>query len=196
MNTTTYQRRPQQRSEQKSQYPQQRVHLVDKIRKEAYNFQSEDHPAREAIKQCLGSHVITAVVDEDVQTLATMKHVDGLVAFLCTLVKDGRAIAQGRGSVVIGPNNRFIGRAIASALNSSLADAAIRATKVLDTFRGKSEDKDSYEAAEPATDKQQEYLRQLIHSNIESEDEREKWESQLNELTKSEASKAIENFKR
>ncbi len=35
-----------------------------------------------------------------------------------------------------------------------------------------------------------------MHVEIENEDERERWESQLTELTKSEASKAIENFKR
>lgn len=195
MNTATYPRRPQQRSVQPSQ-PPQKVHPIDRIRKENYNLQNEHHPAREAIEQCLGNHTLTAVVEEDLQSLAAMKHVDGLVAFLCTLVKDGRVISQGRGSVVIGPNNRFIGRAIGSAFNSALADAAIRATKVLDTFRAKTEGDDNYDSPELATDKQREYLRQLIHSNIENEDEREKWESQLSELTKSEASKAIENFKR
>lgn len=160
-------------------------------------MRGEEHPAREAIQQCLGNHTLTAVIEEDMTTLATMKHIDGLVAFLCTLTKDGKVISQGHGSVVLGPNNRFIQRAIASAFNSALADAVIRATKVLDTFRGKTEGEDSYnDVSEPATEKQRDYLRQLIYTNVDNDDERERWESQLTELTKSEASKAIENFKK
>ncbi len=163
------------------------------MRQEMFNLQDPKHPVREHIDACLGHHTLTAVVEEDMQTLAAMKHVEGLVAFLCTLVKDGKVIAQGRGSSVLGPNSKFIQRAIGSAFNSALADAAIRATKVLDTFRGKTaadvED-------EPATEKQRDYLRQLIHTNVEDEEEREQLEAQIPEMTKSEASQAIENFRR
>lgn len=195
---TRYQRRSPEPVQQRPAYrPQQKpVHPVDRIRQEMSNLQDPKHPAREAIEASLGHHTLTAVVEEDLQTLAAMKHVEGLVAFLCTLVKDGKVISQGRGSVVLGPNNRFIQRAIGSAFNSALADAAIRATKVLDTFRGKPVGEGEGYEEEKATDKQREYLRQLIHTNIEDEEERERWESQLSELTKSEASKAIENFKR
>lgn len=160
-----------------------------------FNLQDPKHPVREHIDTCLGHHALTAVVEEDMQTLAAMKHVEGLVAFLCTLVKDGKVIAQGRGSSVLGPNSKFIQRTIGCAFNSALADAAIRATKVLDTFRGKTAAEEQLED-EPATEKQRDYLRQLIHTNVEDEEEREQLEAQLPEMTKSEASKAIENFKR
>ena len=152
-------------------------------------------PVRDEVEAILGSHVLTAVIEEDLQTLAAMKHVDGLIAFLCTLLKDGKVISQGRGSAVLGPNSKFIKRTVASAFNSALADASIRATKVLGTFLGTTHD--AYEdAPDLATDKQREFLRQLVHQNIEDEDERERWESQISELTKSEASKAIESFRR
>lgn len=151
-------------------------------------------PVRDEVEAILGSHVLTAVIEEDLQTLAAMKHVDGLVAFLCTLLKDGKVISQGRGSAVLGPNSKFIKRTVASAFNSALADASIRATKVLGTFLGTTHD--AYEVEELATEKQREYLRQLVHQNVEDEDERERWESQLSELTKAEASKAIESFRR
>lgn len=173
------------------------VHPADQIRKKAYDFRGETHPVREIIKKCLGTHALTAVVEEDIQTLGTMKDVEGLVAFLCTLVKDGRVIAQGRGSSVISPTNRFIQRAVACAFNASFADAAIRSSKVLDTFRGKTGiSEEEYPVDEPATDRQREFLRQLVHTNIADEEELERWESQIGEFTKAEASKAIESFKR
>lgn len=151
-------------------------------------------PVRTEIESILGSHSLTAIIEEDLQTLATMKHVDGLVAFLCTLLKDGRVISQGRGSAVLGPSSKFIKRTVASAFNSALADASIRATKVLGTFLGTA--RDEQEAVEAATEKQRDYLRQLVHQNIEDDDERERWESQISELTKVEASRAIESFRR
>ena len=176
------------------------VSPLQQMRKQAFNVRSEKHPAREEIEKLLGSHSITAVVEEDLQTLTAMKGVDGIIAFLVTLTKDGRVISQGRGSAVLNPMNRFISRTIACAFNSALSDAVIRATKVLDTFRTKTESdavEEAYKSdgSEPATDKQRDYLRQLVQINC-SEEERERWEDQLSEISKSEASKAIESFKR
>ena len=173
---------------------------VQTMRRNALNVQSAKHPAREEIEKCLGSHTLTAVVEEDIQTLAAMPQVDGLIAFLCTLTKDGRVIAQGRGNAVLSPTNRYISRAIACAFNSALSDSVIRATKVLDTFRPEADKEAAEEAykeytSEPATEKQRDYLTQLVQINCE-EDERERWLSQITsgELTKDEASRAIAQF--
>lgn len=46
---------------------------------------------------------------------------------------------------------------------------------------------------ELATDKQKNYLRELINLNCEEAD-REHWESQIDDLTKEEASEAIQRF--
>lgn len=117
-------------------------HPAQVPRKKAYDTQDKKHPAREEISKCLGSHNITAVVEEDMQTLTALQHVEGLVAFLVTITRDGKAISQGRGSAVLNPMNRFISRTVASAFNSALADAVIRATRVLDTLRPKTEGED------------------------------------------------------
>ena len=167
----------------------------------------EEHPAREMIQKLTGSYTLTAIVEEDKATLNTMKHVDGLISFLCTLSKEGRVISQGRGSSVLSPNNRFVTRSINLAFNSSLADAVIRA-KVLDTFRTNAEELgasvalgEAYRApqgeeSQPATDKQKAYLRQLLSLNVEDGGEREKLEAQVDELTKDEASHAIKAYAR
>lgn len=46
-----------------------------------------------------------------------------------------------------------------------------------------------------ATEKQQEFLRQLIHINIEDRDEQERYTSQPSELTKQEASRMSASFR-
>lgn len=196
-NQTTYRRR---NVVSPYQLKPQQPHPVEQMRAAAYNTQDKAHPVRALIQNCLGEHVIKAVVEEDLQTLATLKGVDGLIAFLCTLTtQDGRVLAQGRGSAVLGPNTRFLSKTVACAFNSCISDAAIRSTRVLDNLRDKSEveieeaARDSESA--PATEKQCQFLKQLIRK-IEDRAERENWEIRLGELTKSEASRAIETFKR
>ncbi|MGD0328452.1 MAG: hypothetical protein ABSB00_01920 [Minisyncoccia bacterium] len=171
-------------------------HPIELMRAKVYDLQDKENPIRSEIDKCLGTHTIKAVVEEDLQTLNLMG-VDGLVSFLCTMTKDGRVLSQGRGSAMIGPTNKFFGRAIACAFNSALADAAIRASKVLDLIRDKSGAEESYgdSASEPATEKQLEYLRQLIQVKVTDDSQRRQWEEQLGELTKDAASAAIQSFK-
>ena len=45
-----------------------------------------------------------------------------------------------------------------------------------------------------ASDKQKSYLRELIRSNVFDEGKRKYWESQINQLTKDEASEKIQSF--
>jgi hypothetical protein len=162
------------------------------------------HPVREEINRVIGTYNLTAIIREDTQTLTAMKHVGGMIAFICSLSRDGKIIAEGRGATVIGPNNKWLTRAVESAFNSALSDAVIRSTKVLGTFLATSGSAISLEEAyreveaqknaEPATDKQISYLRQLIQSNIEDDHERDQWESLLTDMSKREACAAIEQF--
>ena len=153
----------------------------------------QENPVRELMQKCLGTHSLVAVVEEDMQTLTAMKDTEGLICFLCTLTKDGRVISQGRGTALLNPSGRFINRTVHSAFNSALADAVIRATKVLDTFRS-NDARETAEASQPATDRQKTYLRELVSLKVDDESERERWESQLDALTKEEASSAIRRF--
>ncbi|MBI2612794.1 hypothetical protein HYW59_03240 [Candidatus Kaiserbacteria bacterium] len=169
------------------------------------SVQDKKHPLREVIEKCIGTHDLRVVVEEDFSTISAMKR-DDVVAFICSIVREGKVLSQGRGSVILPSSGRFLTRSVHSAFNSSIADAAIRATKVLDTFRCGNETNtvspigEAYRAKEdeesaPATDRQKSYLRELIQINLD-EDEREKWESQLGELTKQEASRMIASFQR
>ena len=91
--------------------------------------------------------------------------------------------------------NRFIVRNINFAFNASLVDAVVRSTKIQDVFRPDAVPHPWTDTGEAdvATPKQVEYIRQL--AQVLDESSREHIESQLSELTKSEASKMIESFR-
>jgi hypothetical protein len=173
------------------------VHPIEQLRKESRDVQNTQHPARKIIESCLGSFSIQAVVEEDSQTLNTMGGTEGLISFLCTLTKDGRVLSQGRGSSILSPAsaNRYIQRSIACAYNSAFSDAAIRASKVLDTLRNCTGEPASEPTNEPATQKQLDYLLQLIRENVTNDIERERMEQEARRFTKEQASRAIESFR-
>ena len=168
-----------------------------------YKKESKD-PVREEINKLLGTYEFTAIFEEDTQTASTLKDVPGLIAFLCTIKKGDRIIGQGRGTTVINQINRFIVRTINYAFNASLVDAMVRSTKVLDMFRpdatrhpwGGSDNIDSPKEPVNITDKQKNYLTELIQLNVADESERDNWISQIGEFTKQEASEAIQTFAR
>ncbi len=172
---------------------------------------AESDTVREEINKLLGTFEFSATFEVDTQTATTLKHIPGLIAFLCTIKKGDKVIGQGRGTTVINQVNRFIVRTINFAFNAALIDAVVRSTKILDVFRpdavqhpwteASPAPSNTYkvqegEASDIATPKQIDYLRQLIQINVEGDDEREGMESQLSELTRSEASKMIESFRR
>lgn len=128
-----------------------------------------------------------------------MKHVEGLVAFLCSIKKDGALIGQGRGSAVLNPQNRFMHRAIRAAFNSSIVDATVKATKVFDTLAASIQvAKAGLElesgVSEGITDRQKSYLLELIQTRVADKEDREQWMSQIDGLSKEDASLAIQQF--
>lgn len=193
MNNTAYKRSIP------SPFPQ-----IRSMKHNPFNAPPQKHPVREELDKVLGQYSLTALIEEDTSTLSSMKHVNGLISFLCTLMMNGKVIAIGRGNSVLGPNNRYLTRTIQYAVNSAVVDSIMQATKIMGTFLGGSNVgialDEAYKAkgmqeSEPATDKQLNYLKQLIQINVSDEEERERWESQLHELTKDEASDAIASFR-
>lgn len=164
---------------------------------------------RDEMKKLIGVYEFTASIEEDLQTTSTLSQVPNLCAFICTLKMGDKILAQGRGATAINQINKFIVRNITFAFHGALVDAVVRSTKIQDSFRpdatphpwseANSASPSSYSADAPdtsiATPKQVEYLRQLISVNMD-EGERENMEAQLSEMTKQEASKMIESFRR
>ena len=150
------------------------------------------------MKKLLGTYHFTATFEEDIQTTNTFKSINGLTAFICTLKQGDNVIGQGRGTGVINQMNRFVTRTISFAYNSAFIDAAVRASKLQDIFRPDSSPhpwSEEVEMDEAATPKQIDYLRQLIHINVDDTEELDRLDSQLSDLTKHEASEMIKSFK-
>jgi len=182
------------------------THPATVLRERAFDVNNDKHPARSLIQKCIGTYDIQAIVEEDISTAVSMKQTKGLICFLCTLVdKNGRILAQGRGSTILNSTNKYIQRAISCAFNSAVADSVLRATRVLDTFRSPTDQEidDAYrqkgivearEASKGITEKQEVYLKQLISQNIADKDAREEYLNQIPDLTKADASALIQGY--
>lgn len=155
-------------------------------------------PVQNEVAKRIGEYKLVATFTEDTETKQTFKHVPGLIAFLCTLQKDGNVIAVGRGSAFLSRMNRYIERTIDTAFNASLVDAVVRGTKVIDALNSgpltsPQEIGTPYTGFDGITDKQKSYLETLI-GNLGDEEQQE-WLNRLDVMTRDEASAAISLLK-
>ena len=190
----------------------------------AFDVQNVKHPARQEVLKNIGKYELTAEFTEDSQTLSLFKHIPGLIAYICTLsnTKTGSILGQGRGTAVLSKINRYVDRSVAVARNASLIDSVVRAAKGMEALSlGTNDQGDGATPIEtirearpiytglelpetfnekPSTQKmistkQKEYLRGLV-AKIKDEFQREKWLSELDNLSSSEASEAIQSLKK
>ena len=161
-----------------------------------------NHPAViEEIQKNLNTHVFTATFKEDMETLNALKR-PGVVAFVCELKRGSEIVAYGRGMSVLNRMNKYIERTVRTAFNSSLINAIIQSTKVIDTLSVSTSEPTSGQQymleenrlPEPASEKQKAYLVQLVQKNVSDEREREQWELEIDGFTKEEASEHINSF--
>ncbi len=171
----------------------------------SFDYSNPKNPVHQEIKKNVGTFNFTATIEQDTQTLNRFKHIKGLIAFLCTLKRDGKVIGEGRGSATLNQMNKFIERTIRYAFNASLIDAIVRSVKSLDTLTIEPnklqatpfsvKDLDKKETTEMITDNQKRYLTELVYTNVTDDESIAKWENNLRDFTKVEASEAIQNFK-
>src|SRR3989344_1987016 len=101
------------------------------MRNRPYDIQNNS-VVQEEIKKNIKTYSLTAEFTEDIQTLQAFKHINGVIAFLCTLKKDGQVIGFGRGMSVISSQNRFLEKAVTFSANAALIDSVVRASKIID----------------------------------------------------------------
>src|SRR3989344_3365856 len=171
-------------------------HPVRVAMEKTLDTQSESHPIRQEVRKLCGTYNLSATFSEDTGTLSTLK-TPGLIAVQCILSKDGRPVGIGHGSSIISRINSGIERIIFSCLNGALMSAANSACKSLDILRLEN----VYEGAgverdDSINDREKSYLPELVHTDITDEDEKSRWESQVDGLTRSEASEAIQSLRR
>jgi hypothetical protein len=178
-------------------------------RREVFDVTNKNHPVREIIGRYTNSSInLTLSFEEDRETVSKLKN-DSIVAFTCIIRKGDRILGIGRGHSSLSPVNKYLERTVYTALNYSMIDSLSKATRVLDAFHtGQNlplqsmvepvvskgyEMRDSY-SSDKISEKQKSYLQELISMNVD-EDEREGMLTQLDDLTRSEASDMIQSFK-
>lgn len=157
----------------------------------------------EAVKAKIGTVNITAEILEDLDTIQTLG-IPNVVAFMCKISVAGRVVAIGRGSSIITPSFKVIERVVGSAFSSALIDGLVRSARSIESLNlttripnsRSPELKAHYEEpeSEPATEKQINYLRQLINTRIADEVERETRLCALEGISKDDASDMIQAF--
>lgn len=176
----------------------------------AFNVQDSRSPVRKELLKAIGSHSFRCELSEDTQALALFKK-PGLIAFVATISRgnSGEVLGQGRGVAIIDSSNRYFVKAIQAAASAALVDSMVKSTKLfnlLDTV-ATTTDKDVPETAigeayqakesdgfEHASEAQCQYLQQLIQVNVEDDSERDKLISGIEEMSRSEASSAIQSY--
>ena len=144
-------------------------------------FQTRERdPIREELLKNIGEFSLSITVEEDEETALLFKHIPGFVAYRTIVKKDNHIIGIGTGSAVLNRLNKFIERTIRFAYTSSLIDAMVKSTKILDALYI-TPDRQKQEV-EPATDKQKSYLKKLLGPKAGTE---------IEKLTKDQASEKI-----
>jgi len=159
------------------------------------NIQNDNHPVQDFVRQNLGSYTFKATFLSDKNTLQTLK-IPGMVAFLCVLRCGDQVLAEGRSMTVVSEMNKFYERSLIYAKGQSLLDAIAKGSKILDLIQNDSNPHQnttvSFNQKERGmtggiTEKQKNYLLQLLRSNQASEEEIE----EVDGLSKDEAAEKI-----
>lgn len=176
-------------------------------KKPPFDFSARNHPVRLEIERHVGEYGLVATIKEDAETKNLLRHVSGLVAFVCTITHNGKTIGVGRSNVVINEKSKYFDRIISSAWGYSLIDAISKMTRTIDNLRNDPVQQtretnamfdEAYEARQTSeemiTDRQKAFLSELIHTKVDSEAERSRLESEIDEYSKADASKLIQRF--
>jgi hypothetical protein len=156
----------------------------------------EVHPIKAEIKKNLGTFTFTATFEEDREAIEAFKN-EGLIAYRCILATpDGRTLGIGHGLNVLSQENRYLSKSVRWAYSGALIAAVTNAVKFPDLSGNPTQDFGANEIASAfmATDKQKSYLKELI-MGLPEEDGREELMSNLDTMSKEDASELIQQLK-
>lgn len=176
-----------------------------------FDISARNHPVRREILKHVGKINLSVDFREDTETVR-MLNISGLIAFVCTIEQNGKVIGIGRSNAILSETSKYFDRVIQSASNYSLVDAISKLIRTVDTLRTDTSKQsydyekeamldDAYKVKDPhdagmISEKQKKFLLELIHTNIQNEDERRLRESQVDDFTREEASRAIQAFQK
>jgi len=163
-----------------------------------FQARQKSDPVQEAVEQNIGKFLLEISIEEDRETALQLKDLPGpIIAYKCTIRKGSQVLGIGRGSNILSKINKWVDRSVRYTLNASIIDSMIQSVKALDVLYLKENGEVLTQETigiDYASDKQKSYLRELIRANIFDEGKRKYWESQIEQLTKDEASEKIQSF--
>jgi len=154
------------------------------------------HPIKAEIAKNVGSFTFVARFEEDREAIDAFKN-EGLIAYRCILsTPDGRTLGIGHGLNVLSQENRYLSKSVKWAHSGALIAAVTNAVKFPDLSGNPTSDFGANEIASVfmATEKQKSYLKELI-MGLPEEDEREELLSNLDSMSKEDASELIQQLK-
>ena len=157
---------------------------------------------------------LTAIFERDDNALEMLSEVKNLVAFVCVLTKNNVVAGQGRGADTLARNSNDANKTLKMAQKRAYIDAVIRTTGLSDIFTQDIEDMNLEEITENSnqqscdlpeknlcienpteenmiTEKQRNFLADLIYQRTVDEEDRERELSMIEGLSKYDASELI-----
>ena len=177
--------------------------------KSALDVNSKLHPVHREVLKHTGVINLVAEVREDTQMISDLK-IPGVVAFVCFLKIGNELVGVGRSTAVINGNaTKFFEKTVLYCKNAAIIDSVVKSVKILDSLQPNVNNQpnpdiklkldESYQVKEVegsddgATEKQLNYLRTLIKTNV-AENKRNEMEKQIAGYSRDEASFAIQQF--
>lgn len=158
----------------------------------------EAHPIKAEIAKNIGSFTFTATFEEDRETIKAFNN-EGLIAYKCVLSHEGRIIGIGRGLNVLSQENRYLTKSVKWAYSGALISAVSNAVKFPDLSGKPTADyglnNNDLVSSFMATEKQKDYLKELIDMNVSDDDERNQLLDNLDAMSKEDASELIGQLK-
>lgn len=188
---------------QRRQYFMERLLPTLKENLDFYNIRGRRSLGKSGSEKLCSIYSLTATFTRDNETMTAFQSIPGLIAYTCTLYRAGEVMGQGRGASTLEKNDNDPNKTIKMAQKSAYIDATIRATGLSDLFSQDLEDMPSVSCptveedkkVEPSiTPRQRELLTSLIKRHSHNEEEKRNWLSELEGMTKAEASDQISSF--
>jgi len=157
----------------------------------------EVHPIKAEIAKNIGSFTFVARFEEDREAIDAFKN-EGLIAYRCLLsTPDGKIIGIGHGLNVLSQENKWLSKSVKWAHSGAFIAAVTNAVKFPDLSGNPTPDfgANSIASAFMATEKQKDYLKELIDMNVTNDEERDQLLSNLDTMSRSDASELIQQLK-
>jgi len=177
--------------------------------KDFYLIQGKKSLGKAGAEKLANLYSLTATFDRDDKTLQSFSNIEGLIAYVGTLSRNGSVVGQGRGAALLSKNGGDVNKTIKMAQKSAYIDSVIRSTGLSDIFTQDIEDMPSTVAEvkteyfpkteasgeEAMTEKQKNLLNELIVARIPSRSERDRWLQEIESgMSKFDASEMISSF--